>query len=65
MCSHMVPGCSPSRETEAARSRERRRWWLLANGGKTPASTVRVAGGEDGDTHHVLERLVLGQKGYG
>uniref|UniRef100_A0A0E0M9T8 Uncharacterized protein n=1 Tax=Oryza punctata TaxID=4537 RepID=A0A0E0M9T8_ORYPU len=94
------------RETEAARSRERRRRWLLANGGKTPVSTspgrlkartvfestgvlrmshrgcmreesggnspewkgspvVRVVGGEDGDAHHVLDRLLLGQKGYG
>uniref|UniRef100_A0A0E0LHK1 Uncharacterized protein n=1 Tax=Oryza punctata TaxID=4537 RepID=A0A0E0LHK1_ORYPU len=58
-------GCTPSRETETARSRERRRWWLLANGGKTPASMVRVVGGEDGDAHHMLDRLLLGQKGYG
>nr|BAD03717.1 hypothetical protein [Oryza sativa Japonica Group] len=29
------------------------------------ASAVRVAGSEDGDAHHVLDRLVLGQKGYG
>uniref|UniRef100_A0A0D3GH43 Uncharacterized protein n=1 Tax=Oryza barthii TaxID=65489 RepID=A0A0D3GH43_9ORYZ len=29
------------------------------------ASAVRVAGGEDGDAHHALDRLVLGQKGYG
>uniref|UniRef100_A0A0E0QHN9 Uncharacterized protein n=1 Tax=Oryza rufipogon TaxID=4529 RepID=A0A0E0QHN9_ORYRU len=39
------------------------------SGGNSPelvagaASAVRVAGGEDGDAHHVLDRLVLGQKG--
>uniref|UniRef100_A0A0E0EKN1 Uncharacterized protein n=1 Tax=Oryza meridionalis TaxID=40149 RepID=A0A0E0EKN1_9ORYZ len=29
------------------------------------ASAIRVAGSEDGDAHHVLDRLVLEQKGYG
>uniref|UniRef100_A0A0E0LTU9 Uncharacterized protein n=1 Tax=Oryza punctata TaxID=4537 RepID=A0A0E0LTU9_ORYPU len=58
-------GCSPSRETEAARSREQWKRWLLANNGKTPVSTVRVVSGEDGDTHHVLDKLLLGKKGYG
>uniref|UniRef100_A0A0E0EPZ4 Uncharacterized protein n=1 Tax=Oryza meridionalis TaxID=40149 RepID=A0A0E0EPZ4_9ORYZ len=39
------------------------------SGGNSPERkdlpAVRVAGGEDGDAHHLLDRLVLGQKGYG
>uniref|UniRef100_A0A0E0K0X8 Uncharacterized protein n=1 Tax=Oryza punctata TaxID=4537 RepID=A0A0E0K0X8_ORYPU len=39
------------------------------SGGSSPerkdSLAVRVVGGEDGDTHHVLDRLLLGQKGYG